>query len=85
MYLTMNVKSEVQAQFQQVAQDQDVRLTPLTDELALFDTGLDSLGFALVVVKLEAALGVDPFSADDDTPFPVTFGDFVRYYEDAAK
>jgi acyl carrier protein len=62
-----------------------VRLAPLTDELALFDTGLDSLGFALVVVKLESTLGVDPFSGDDDAPFPVTFGDFVRYYEDAAK
>jgi len=81
----MNVKSEVEAQFKEVAEQQDIRLAPLTDDLALFDTGLDSLGFALVVVRLEAALGVDPFSAEDDVAFPVTFGDFVGYYENAAK
>jgi hypothetical protein len=77
----MNVKSEVETQFRQVADQQEIQLAPLTDGLALFDTGLDSLGFALVIVKLEATLGVDPFSGDDDFTFPVTFGDFVRCYE----
>jgi hypothetical protein len=81
----MDVKSEVIAQFRQVAQEHDVRLAPLTDDLALFDSGLDSLCFAIVVVRLEISLGVDPFSSDEDVRFPVTFGDFVGYYENAAK
>jgi hypothetical protein len=84
MSLHTKVKSEVVAQFRQVAQEQGLPLAPLTDDLALFDSGLDSLGFAIVVVRLEIALGVDPFS-DGGTRFPVTFGDFIGYYENAAK
>jgi len=81
----MDVKSEVIAQFRQVAREHDVRLAPLTDDLPLFDSGLDSLCFAIVVVRLEISLGVDPFSSDEDVRFPVTFGDFVGYYENAVK
>ena len=44
-------------------------------------TGLDSLAFAIVVARLEDALGIDPFSAADNAEFPVTFGDFIRMYE----
>lgn len=80
-----NVKSEVIAQFTQVAREQDMRLAPLTDELALFDSGLDSLCFAIVVVRLEMSLGVDPFEAGEEARFPVTLGDFIGYYEDAAR
>ena len=81
----MDVRSEVVAQFTRVAQDQDKRLAPLTDELTLLDSGLDSLCFAIVVARLETTLGVGPFSDDEDARFPVTFGDFIRFYENAAK
>jgi len=79
----MDVKAEIIAQFKQVAQEQYKRLAPLTDELALLNSGLDSLCFAIVVARLENSLGVDPFSDDEDARFPVTFGDFVRFYENA--
>jgi hypothetical protein len=82
--LTMDVKSEVIAQFQQVAEEQNKRLAPLTDDLPLFDSGLDSLCFAIVVVRLEIALGVDPFNSAEDARFPVTFGDFIGFYENAS-
>jgi acyl carrier protein len=81
----MDIKSEIVAQFKQVAQEQDKRLAPLTDDLALLDSGLDSLCFAIVVARLETSLGTDPFSEDEDARFPVTFGDFIRFYENAAK
>jgi acyl carrier protein len=45
------------------------------------DSGLDSLGFAIVVARLEDALGIDPFSASNDGQYPVTFGDFIQLYE----
>jgi acyl carrier protein len=80
----MDVRTEVVSQFTQVAAEQGMQLTPLTDELTLFDSGLDSLCLAIVVVRLEASFGVDPFRADD-LNFPVTFGDFVGCYEHAAK
>jgi acyl carrier protein len=81
----MDVRAEVTSQFQQVALEQDKHLAPLTDDLTLLDSGLDSLCFAIVVARLENSLGSDPFSDDEDARFPVTFGDFVRFYENAGK
>jgi len=80
----MNVRSEVVTQFKQVAQEQGKRLAPLTDDLELLNSGLDSLCLAILVNRLEDALGVDPFTASEDALFPVTFGDFVSFYENAA-
>jgi hypothetical protein len=81
----MTVRSEIITQFKEVAREQDKRLAPLTDDLTLLESGLDSLCFALIVVRLEGVLEVDPFSASDDATFPVTFGEFVSFYENAAK
>lgn len=75
----MDVKAEVIAQFQQVAAEQQIQLAPLTDELPLFNSGLDSLCFAIVVVRLESTLGVDPFNSDN-VSFPATFGEFIGCY-----
>jgi hypothetical protein len=80
----MSVKSTVVSLFEQVAQEQQVNLPPLSDDLVLTDSGLDSLVFAILVARLEDALGFDPFSSSEDVYFPVTLGDFVRVYEDAA-
>jgi acyl carrier protein len=78
----MSVKLDVLAQFEQVAKQQQKTLAPLSEDLGLLDSGLDSLCLAIIVARLEDALGVDPFSADD-AEFPVTLGDFIRLYEDA--
>ena len=58
---------------------------PLTDDLALLDSGLDSLGIAILVTRLEDQLGIDPFSDAALISPPVTLGDFVRVYEHAAQ
>lgn len=79
-----DVRAQVIAQFKQVAEEQNLQLAPLSDDLALIDTGLDSLCFAILVVRLEATFGIDPFS-DAGTRFPATFGDFLGCYEHAAK
>ncbi len=81
----MNVRSEILDQFKQVAYEQDRRLGPLSDELPLLDSGLDSLCFAILVTRLETVLGVDPFSDNTDAPFPVTLGEFIRFYENAVE
>jgi acyl carrier protein len=85
--MQVSVRSDVIAQLQQVAQEQDKRLAPLTDDLPLLDSGLDSLCFAIVVARLEDSLGVDPFSAAaaENARFPVTIGEFVSFYENATK
>jgi acyl carrier protein len=80
----MSVASEIAALFAEVAREQHKTLTPLSDDLGLLETGLDSLCFAIVVARLEDRLGIDPFSAEDEIEFPVTVGDFIRLYERAA-
>jgi len=65
--------------FEEVAREQQRKLAPLSDGMKLLSTGLDSLSFALIVVRLEESLGYNPFI--DSERFPVTFGDFVRLYE----
>ena len=81
----MLVRSEVITQFEKVADEQNKELAPLADDLPLLESGLDSLCFAVIVARLEDKFGVDPFSAADDAPFPATFGDFVKSYENAAR
>ena len=81
----MTVKSVVIAQIQQVGRETKTDLPALTDDLVLLNSGLDSLAIAIAVTRLEDALGVDPFTESDDTSYPVTVGDFIRLYENAAK
>jgi acyl carrier protein len=77
----MSVKLTILKQMEQVAQEHGRILAPLNDELVLANCGLDSLGFAVLVARLEDTLGVDPFTAAEDALFPVTLGEFVKVYE----
>jgi acyl carrier protein len=81
----MSLRSTIQSQFEKVARDQKRKLARLSDDLKLLDSGLDSLSFALIVMRLEEELGFDPFDLSDEMKFPVTFGDFVDLYENYAK
>ena len=80
----MSVRETVISQIQEIAADNKKRLPPLTDDLVLLDSGLDSLAIAILVARLEEMLGLDPFTESDDTAYPVTLGDFIRIYEHAA-
>jgi hypothetical protein len=75
----MSVRVTVQSMFELVAKEQKRQLLPLTDELLLLNSGLDSLSLALIVARLEDSVGFDPFATIER--FPVTFGDFVKLYE----
>jgi acyl carrier protein len=67
-----------------VAREHGKTLAALNDDVALLDSGLDSLGIAVLVARLEDRLGVDPFTTSEDVQFPVTVGDFVKAYEHGA-
>jgi acyl carrier protein len=79
----MSVRLTILEEINKVAAEQNRSLAPLTDDLALLDSGLDSLCFAILVARLEDRLQRDPFTASDEIRFPVTLGDFVQFYEDA--
>ena len=81
----MSVKATVISEIQRIAEDETLSLPPLTDDLVLLDSGLDSFGIAILVARLEETLGFDPFTETDDMAYPVTLGDFIRFYEHAAE
>ncbi len=81
----MSVRSIILSQFEMVAKEQNQILTPLSDDLELLNSGLDSLCFAIIVARIEDALGCDPFSGDEAVDFPLTLNGFIRLYENGAK
>jgi hypothetical protein len=56
-------------------------VAPLLDDTVLLESGLDSLGFAVLVTRLEEYLGYDPFTLMEEPVYPRTLGDFVAIYE----
>ena len=80
----MSVRLTIEAEIKKVAAEQNKSLKAMDDDLVLLDSGLDSLCFAILVTRLEDELGFDPFTTAEDVYFPVTLGDFIRFYETAA-
>jgi len=78
------IKSTIVMQLRQIASEQEKILKSVEDSTPLTETGLDSLCFAILVARLEDELGKDPFTASEEFYFPVTVGDLVQLYENAA-
>ena len=53
----------------------------IEDTTILLESGLDSLGFAILVARLEEELGYDPFTMMEEPAYPHTFGEFVAIYQ----
>jgi acyl carrier protein len=81
----MSMKATIITEIQRIAEAEKKQTPPLTDDLVLLESGLDSLGIAILVARLEETLGFDPFTESDDIYYPVTLGDFIRFYENAGK
>ena len=80
----MSIRRTILEMMQQTATEHERTLAPLRDDLILLESGLDSLGFAVLVARLEDALGLDPFTSSREVYYPVTLGEFIRLYENAA-
>lgn len=80
----MTARLTILSHIEQVAKEQKKTLRPLSDDLKLLDSGLDSLCFAILVARLEDKLGIDPFTTGDDVEFPITMGDFIHAYDKVA-
>ena len=79
----MSIKETIRETFSRVFSEQvkGSKLPIINDDLVLLDSGLDSMGFAVLVVELEGVLGFDPFSISEEAFYPSTFGEFVSFYE----
>ena len=79
----MSLRETIVDEIRRVAANQNKTLAPLTDDLSLNDSGLDSLCFAILVARLEDITGRDPLGSADGARFPRTIGEFVALYEEA--
>ncbi|MEA1955432.1 MAG: phosphopantetheine-binding protein [Campylobacterota bacterium] len=73
----------IEEKFLDVLEQIDSQLTVprLTNDVVLLESGLDSLGFAILIATLEEELDFDPFTMMDEPIYPTTFGEFVDIYE----
>jgi aryl carrier-like protein len=80
----VNVEQIIRDSLEQVAVMANCQLTAdITDDTVLLQSGLDSLGFAMLVAQLDEDLGLDPFSQMQIAVYPRTFGEFVSIYRQA--
>ena len=79
----MGIRETISEVFSRVFSEQTegVQSPTLSDDLVLLESGLDSMGFAVLVVELEEILGFDPFTISEEAFYPSTFGEFVSFYE----
>jgi acyl carrier protein len=78
----VTVREIVYEQVRSIAEQQRKSLPPLTDDLRMLESGLDSLCVAILIATLDDELLVSPFDSDT-VETPVTFGDLIRIYEHA--
>jgi hypothetical protein len=79
----MSLRATILNEMRVVAAEHGRTCAPLTDHLALEDSGLDSLCFAILVVRLEDITGRDPLAFSERARLPCTVGEFIACYEEA--
>ena len=78
----MNIRPSIETLFAESLREAEAAVpVAFDDDLVLLESGLDSLGFAVLVTRLDLALGYDPFSLMDEPFYPQTFGEFVGIYD----
>lgn len=79
----MNIRETIKEIYLEVLEQtgSELLVPELTDDVVLLESGLDSLGFAVLVAMLDEALEFDPFTMMDEPVYPSTFGEFVAIYE----
>jgi acyl carrier protein len=79
----MSIRFKIFEAMRRIAEEQQIVLPPLRDDMSLYETGFDSLAFAILVARLEDELGSDPLTTEE-TALPSTVGDLVQVYVNAA-
>ena len=53
---------------------------PINESTELLQSGLDSMGFAVLVAQLDEELGYDPFVMMEDPYYPTKYGELLDIY-----
>ena len=81
-----DITKEILSAMEEAAENRESQLaSDLNDDSVLLESGLDSLGYAIVVSLLEEKLGYDPFVTMDEPVYPSTLKEFVEIYSDHRK
>ena len=74
--------AQIQTVYKEVyrSQNKGESVPEIKGETVLLDSGLDSLGHAILITRLEEELGYDPFSISTEAYYPRTFGELVEFY-----
>ena len=76
------MKEKIIGVMREISAESELQLVrELDDCTVLLESGLDSLGFAILVARLEEELGYDPFSIMEEPVYPRTLGEFVTIYQ----
>jgi hypothetical protein len=76
------MKEKILTMMKEIASENDVEInTNIASETVLLESGLDSLGFAILIARLEEELGYDPFTIMEEPVYPQTFGQLVEIYQ----
>ena len=76
------MKEKIIGVMREISAESELQLVrELDDSTVLLESGLDSLGFAILVARLEEELGYDPFSIMVEPVYPRTLGEFVTIYQ----
>lgn len=76
------MKTKILSLMNEIASENGVELNSQIDtDTVLLESGLDSLGFAILIARLEEELGYDPFTLMDEPVYPQTFGQLVDIYQ----
>jgi hypothetical protein len=78
----MNIREQIISIFSELLMEEVGQSIELHDSLDLLDSGLDSLGLAILIVRLENQIGFDPFTISQIAVYPRTLGEFIKFYED---
>ena len=76
-----NLRDKIITAIQEIADMRGTEVDVLADETVLLESGLDSLGFAILVARLEEDLGYDPFVLMDVPVYPGTLAEFIEIYQ----
>ena len=79
----MSIKETIEKIYMEVLEqtDSELLVPKLEDTTLLLESGLDSMGFAILVATLEDELEYDPFTMMEEAVYPTTYGEFVAIYE----
>lgn len=76
-----SLRNQIITAIKETADMRGTEIGALKDETVLLESGLDSLGFAILVARLEEELGYDPFVMMDEPVYPRTLGEFIEIYQ----